>query len=44
VGARTPGSQYRSRLSAAKQVLQVLRAEQPVGLVNPEVWAKRRGS
>jgi len=42
VASRTYGSQYRSRLSAVQQTLQVLKGEQPLGLVNTEVWAKRR--
>ncbi|MAS34529.1 MAG: hypothetical protein CL610_11010 [Anaerolineaceae bacterium] len=42
MATKTYECQSRSRSSAARQVLMVLKGQQPSGLVNPEVWDKRR--
>lgn len=42
MAAKTREGQVRSRASAARQVMMVLNGQRPPGLVNPEVWDKRR--
>lgn len=42
MATKTNECQYRSRSSAAQQVVMALNGRIPSGLVNPEVWASRR--
>jgi D-3-phosphoglycerate dehydrogenase / 2-oxoglutarate reductase len=43
MAAFTAEGKQRSHDAAAQQVLQVLRGERPAALLNPPVWAQRRG-
>jgi D-3-phosphoglycerate dehydrogenase / 2-oxoglutarate reductase len=43
MAAFTAEGKQRSHDAAAQQVLQVLRGERPAALLNPAVWAQRRG-
>lgn len=43
MAAMTLEGRRRSHLSAVRQVIQVLRGEQPPHLLNPSVWVNRRG-